>query len=723
MGKLQDQIAAAKGQVKPDGSRVFSDDVLYDKVISTENGKAALQAVGGDPAKLRAYLGLEVPAEVPDRTMTHPEVAQDPNPITRYVKLGAGALLEGAGAATGVPGSLVQLVDDHTPKDWPTHWDRKFPLAPNLSLPTGGEINEFTKGLGLTDRPDAEPQNLAERMGKGAAVGIGASVPFALATGGASTILTPEFMAAGALSGVGEEAANELSPGNPWLGLLGSVVGSIGGQMLTKKVLETMSNAAVRDTYESLKAKLDDLDLNAVHVANSHDAQLKTALDQAGQTLDQTKSVAQAATQAAQAAPRANIARHATTLSPVTGNWQDAGEAMQAAGKKWVENDLPDQLEQVWKPVSDMVPPDASLKLDNFGSALGRIVPDGGAMQGLIETVAPRLPQVLKQRLAGIVDAQMAGQAGEFTWQQARSFRTALGDALRNPKTRADLGDRNLRQLYAALTADLKDTATAAGAGDLFDAANKTSADLFDTAENVVGPILDSKAAPGDIAKRVAGKAAIDSNQIERLRKVIPDGVDALAAAHLSPDNFPGWTALRKNTRSAEALVPDPAMRGDIDTSIDAIAQAQGHGKTLEDLAGETHNMTVQAAKELRQRLKDQNKISKVELKQQVRDAKEALDERTARAGKGSLTKPLATIASLGSGGALGMGLDLALRGAGINLEGILGGGPGLALGLAVPAAIHGVNELIRHPDLAAGPLIGLTTHNALQRDRRSPEE
>ena len=112
-----------------------------------------------------------------------------------------------------------------------------------------------------------------------------------------------------------------------------------------------------------------------------------------------------------------------------------------------------------------------------------------------------------------------------------------------------------------------------------------------------------------------------------------------------------------------------------------------------------------------------------MELKQQVRDAKEALDERTARAGKGSLTKPLATIASLGSGGALGMGLDLALRGAGINLEGILGGGPGLALGLAVPAAIHGVNELIRHPDLAAGPLIGLTTHNALQRDRRSPEE
>lgn len=688
MSKVQDQVRAAQGLLNPDGSRKYSDEEIYQKVLSTETGKKALAAT--NEGALQEYLGLKI------------ESPQDPNPVTRTAKMVGGALLEGAGAIVGLPGSVLHATSDLLS---PLGWGQS-PDSPLMKIPTGGDINDFTRGLGLTSRADAEPQNLGERALEGGAEGLGASLPLLAIPGGAS--LSPEFVSAGIASGEGETVANELFPGNPIAGLVGSVLGGVGGQGLAKRIGEGLAKSNVTRSLDELTKSWGDLTANEAMARQTAAAARDKVIAAADEAFKRDVTSADAAQIAAQAGPLSVIEGHAARLNPLATGWQDAGEHLRESVGKWYNESLPKQLDAVWEPLNKAIPKDAPVKLDNFGRILDSIDKKAGAAQPLVDRLVPGLPSGLKKTLANIVDGQITAGLPGFTWDNIKTLRTALGDAMRNPKIMPDIGENNLRALYAGLTEDLRNTAKTAGAEPLFDAANEASKKLFATAEGPVRKVLDPAKSPGDVAKGLASKARVDATDLATLREIAPVAVDSLAAAGLKIDDW------NKYTPAAKAqLIPDPTMRREIEFALAQLNETKSASGIAKSAAKAGRDATVLAAKEGHKNWTTASAAEKAALKRELDSAR--AEEKKFLHGESSTAAGISKLVQLGTGGAFGGALGMGLEMLGLHPAALAGSSLGGALAVGVPAVMHGTAELIKHPDLAAGPLIGLTTHNALQ--------
>lgn len=148
---------------------------------------------------------------------------QDPNAITRGLKMYGGAVVEGAAGTLGMAGTMGSEVIGGINQLLP----KEDQLAPdNALLHMGAEpINNLTDSLGITSRIDAQPQSTAERLTRGAFEGLGSAAPLALVAG-------PEVLPAGVGGGLGSAAADELAPGNPWWKAIGAVLGgAVGGAL------------------------------------------------------------------------------------------------------------------------------------------------------------------------------------------------------------------------------------------------------------------------------------------------------------------------------------------------------------------------------------------------------------------------------------------------------------------------------------------------------------
>lgn len=695
MAKIHDQVREAREAKGPDGKRLYSDEEIFAKIAATESGREALASAGEN--EFRSWLGLD-------------SAPQDPNPVTRYGKMVGGGLAQGVGEVLGLPGTVIDVVNDLLPAEY----KHDSPIL--RAIPTGESIRAGLRQMGVSDRADADPQNLGEEFLAGGATGVGSSLPFLL-TGGAS--LAPQLLASGLGSGVGETAMNALMPGNPIAQIGGAIIGGMTGQGGVRAVEHALMKKGVLDELAASTKAFEDFSLALPRETAGRealrDATAKNA-DAAHEALTQQIGLS---TGAREAGPKAVIEGTAAALDPKVQSWQEAGEALRARARTWYETELPSQLEDAWKGVDEAVPGDTPVTLAGFEGVLNKITKRAGVAQPLVDLLTPGLPRQLKNVFEKIVEGQDLG-IGDFTWDDVRRLRSAIGEAMHDPRIMPTIGDTNLKALYAGLTQDLGQTAKLAGVGKEFDAANAASKAIFSVAEGPVARVLDESVSAGEMAKRVATRSSTDASELEALRLVAPEGVNALASATLrgtvakDVKEAAKWATLPP--RAKEVLVPDAAARQALDDAVVGLDDVKA-GMVAERLAAKKlRDATREAAKEDFSAWKVSRDEAKVALAQRAETAKRKAAE--LENADGSMPQTIKQLRNIAVGGTVGgYGLDLM----GIDPDQLANSKLGAAVTLGVPLLTHGAGRVWKNPELLGGPVIGVSAGNALMRedDRR----
>lgn len=674
MATMKEKIAEAK-------AAGYSDDEIFAMIAKTAAGREALES--GYPAEeIRKRYGLAAATVDPD--------SQDPNPVTRNLKIVGGGLVKGAAAMLDLPANAITGINSLLPADWQNEGLKRIADSPGFT--------DLARDAGLIDRADAEPVGPGERAIDSISTGIGAAIP----TMGFGAI---PALISGAGSGAGEWAANELLPGNAWAQMGGAVLGGMTGQTGTKIVEKSLSKASILKELDEANLAFETFDTALPALTRANEVIKDTVQKVASNKHKQMLEAIDASVPGRVAPLQSTITGVADSLAPSVG-WQDAGEALRAQADEWLKTKLPDALEASWKPVDDAVPSDTPMALGRFDSALDSINKRAGTAQSLVDVLTPSLPKVLRSKMDSILEGIDMGLAG-FTWDEARKLRTALGDAMRDPKIMPSIGDTNLKQLYAALTEDLGQAAESVGAREAFDSANIASKQLFGIAEGPIAKVLDPVSSPGQMAQAMISRGAKDATELETLRAVIPGGVNALGATGLRFD--PGgklmqdWTKLSPKAKAA--LVPDAASRQAIDSalfSLDEMGRVVKSEKTGATLVRDTTRQT--AADDFANW-----KVQTAEQKKTLQTRKE-----TAKASAASLeSEPSLRALERMSVGVAGSLLLDTLPGA----DAVMNSKAGAALMIGAPLLMHGVKNVWNDPMLLRGPGIGIATGNAMMGD------
>lgn len=543
------------------------------------------------------------------------------------------ALATGAQNLTGLPGSLQDLANKYLPnaltRPISSYFDPSVPTTPQHIFPTGSEIAKST-GLGLENRPDLTPQNAFERYGVAATEAIPSAALVAM-TGGASALGSLATTEGGALSA---QAAADAAPGNKWLPVVAGIVGSLGAGGVSSWVEKTLDGKQAIQDLADRQAELDSAVVeanSAKNPATRNDLAIKDAnaleAQQAAQAAENIKSASQArldsvqaladkTTQAAEEATGQTFQNTAQMIGK-SKTVEDAGKALQAQARGWLDGPasqpgtMAAKLKAVSDPLEAAVPGETPVDLTNFSAALGSINKKAGSLQGLADELNSGLPARLQKALdartgageaagdlADLTGGEVPVAGGPPTWNDVRTIRTMLGDAMKDPTAVKGISQQQLGYLYKALTNDLGSAATNVGAGDLWNAYNTEASRLYGVAQGVMSKITTTGRegiSPGKMASSLLRAGRNDSGDLAAIRQEIPQGADELAAAHLrqGPD---AWGKLLP--ASQQALVPstETTSVGVLNSALESQAKAAANAQATVESAAAEHEATVAQA-------------------------------------------------------------------------------------------------------------------------------
>lgn len=264
---------------------------------------------------------------------------------------------------------------------------------------------------------------------------------------------------------------------------------------------------------------------------------------------------------------------------------QDAGTELQRAVRDWRANVMPAAEAKAWAPVDAAIPGNTPVMLMNLNAALNDINRSAPTQQGLADLLTATFPRQMQDRLAGRLGT---------TWEDARTIRTMIGNAMSTPKLVEEIDPRNMRRLYGAISQDLNDTATAVGAQDLFNTANAESTRLHLLAQNPMSRIARGTVEHGNdpnpeaIANTLLNEGKRGGTSLSALREEVPDAVNELGAALLRT-NPRLWKNLAPEAK--EALAVDPSLRRGIDLALPPSKGTATHA--LQSLAGGTFSHSL----------------------------------------------------------------------------------------------------------------------------------
>ncbi len=698
------------------------DDVLQGTAspLDSQQGQAQAQAPDWD-AQLSTV-------HSPQDDLAPPSAPQD-NSWKRWPKLAGQALVQGTDALLGMPGDVKSLVNSMgiNPAVLP------LPLQVGLGLPTptSSDLMGATNKLGMTGRPEAQPQTPAEKY---TTAGISAipSIAATILSGGAAL---PSMIAGegGALAG---EAYHQFDPESKWGPVVvGTLVGlGVGGVSAFGNDVSKFRDAAkaVAQAKQGLQVAVD----NAHYGNNALGATLDSTVVGSKTAFDKAKLGVLTAQQAHDEAANKFIGAIADTAGD-SRTYQQAGTQLQASARNWLGKVLPGKLENAWKPVDAMVPDSTPVPLVVFNKALKDINTSAGALEpvaALFKPGAPaRVAKIFEDLGAGpegkaetpaktgaskILDASgkpivkeisPAQPAQPFTWGDVRKLRSTIGDAMGNPQAVKDIGQANLSHLYASITADLGDAASSRGAGEAFNQANAASKSLYQTAEGPMARVVASSRAsaedpkPESVAKGLLAGGKIGASDLGVLRAEIPHAVDELAAAHLHV-NPSGWSGLAPEAR--DALVTDPHVQSFLDSTLAGKAKAKLDSGAAIAAAQLQHRATVGVAQDLADNAKFGNSTAVHEARKALAASKDHLANTPQPS---LLSHSMTGVFGLGTGGEAGLALGNALGLPGSDLmHGALGG---LIGGVAIPMVSNASRSMLNNPGnlryLATGAAAG----------------
>lgn len=281
--------------------------------------------------------------------------------------------------------------------------------------------------------------------------------------------------------------------------------------------------------------------------------------------------------------------------------YQQAGAKMQEALRNWKKTTMPAEIANLKAPLA-AIPEEAMDGNAGFLEVYNRI--DKASLLNRLD-----LPDSLRERVQASLGAsgaeELTGEAlpSGLSWKDGMALRSAIGDALSKPKIVNDIGQNDLKALYAAKTADLRATAAAHGLADEFDSFNAGTSDLYDFASGPASRFITTTGKGETIkgglaAQKLLNESKVDASDLAALRARVPGAVDELAAAHLRSGGPEGWSELGGNRAAQEALVPPGAGPTVLDSAVADHVQAAANSKQVVAAEAAKHAERMQAAAE-----------------------------------------------------------------------------------------------------------------------------
>lgn len=519
-----------------------------------------------------------------------------------------GNFIKGLTQMFGAPGDLVAtgaraagaITGDNTDLDKYASY-----LTP---FPTSTDINELPKKVGLTDRPDVQPQagqtvlGVPERYAAAGARGAGATLP--LLPLGPAAAAAPAI-ASGIAGGVGSQAGEDLLPDHPVLGsLLGGVVGG-GGTGLVSNIAGRAANA-VRGISNDMGKAYSSVGIDPRLAGDVSQSPLLRWMQTAAGSMPGGGKRIHEAIEAVNHDFGNSIENTAGMLG-TSATPQQAGKTLQDQARTWLTggpnptvplpNTMPAKQAAAWDPVNKVITPDTPVDLTNFRSALSDLNKDT-TMLGM--TGQALRPGQQAKTLLDALDKDFPN-GGPASWQFTHLLKQQIGDMRGDPGLVPTVSKAALNRLYASLSEDMKKAAENAGVGPLYNAANAESTRLYNFADMLNSKVISSKnpametIAPEKAAMNILSTAKAGDTTIADLQQEMPEAVKELAAFKLrdmalanpgtqnaagnsvSPGTFlTDWGKLSPEAKAT--LFPDKVMRERIDNLAFI---AEGIKKTL----------------------------------------------------------------------------------------------------------------------------------------------
>jgi len=341
---------------------------------------------------------------------------------------------------------------------------------------------------------------------------------------------------------------------------------------------------------------------------------------------------------------------------------EDFGKKAQEIARYWLDKVKPARLEAASNELLSGLPKgvsaaDINAPISSTAGALESINTSAGALEDLAQIIKPKLGSQLwktfesKFESPGMLKGKpgLEGEAGAaaipetpprpVTLADQLQFRTVLGDAMADSRISSDVGKDNVKKLYAAISNDIRDALLKNGVSpEAFEKYNIVSSRTFKTAENEISDIISTKNKDLEIIKpeKIAGKIGAEKGGtwLKNLREDGPElgeiadhyashilrGKVAsqeaqLAAPGVGPQ-VPGAQASVRGARAGqadawhklspeakEALIPDPALRAEVEKAVVARESAPELQKEMEAKAAEARAQAIEDVK--RQKAED----------------------------------------------------------------------------------------------------------------------
>lgn len=448
-------------------------------------------------------------------------------------------------------------------------------------------------GIGMENRPDLVPEGAAEKYG----VALTEALPNALTLAAGGGMGAARALAVTGAGAVGAQGAKDFMPDNKYAPIIGGVVSSLlagWGTGAIKTFMETRAatkaaeaaHSAYKDAVEAARAGRYDATTGVANIKAESSAILNTTKDMAADSVS-------AAEQQAQDSFETAAKSWGTSVTP-----QQAGEKLQDAARGWMTKTFPEKMAALRAPLDKAIPATTPVELSQFDGVLAGINKKAGSLQPLVDVLTKAMPRQLAKAGDAAAEAEGLITSGP-TWGEARTLRSTIGDAMKDPELVSKIGESNLQALYKAVTADLTKTAKGAGAEDVWKAFNEGSTKLHNFATNTLGKVISAtdKAQesinPEEVATALLSGAKKGGSDLAALQRELPGAVSELTSAQLVQGGK-AWNSLSKEAQAI--LVPDKVQRAALNTAHVNTETATDNAKEVVKQANREHAEALIAA-------------------------------------------------------------------------------------------------------------------------------
>lgn len=293
------------------------------------------------------------------------------------------------------------------------------------------------------------------------------------------------------------------------------------------------------------------------------------------------------------------LGRKADEVQSALGSGQAnvAGGAVREGIERYIGKETAERASALYKKVDELVDPTATRPLARTSQVVNTI---NGRRTLAAMGDSPAAAHV----------AEALSRPGGLTYEGVKQLRTSIGEMLKGGSLPANISQSELKQIYGALSEDLKGTVLVAGgrrAAAMFERANKYNALVSARRENLsrILKTTSDEAAFDRIAAAAGSTARADINLLHQARKAMkPEEWSELASGVLSrigrdaegafsPDRFvTGWGKLSDAGKAMlfqgehRAALNDIARVSSRFKQLNQFANPSGTGQTVASIAG-----------------------------------------------------------------------------------------------------------------------------------------